>query len=76
MDEHDSSTPNKDCWHSTYGFFASNTTPGPFPDFWVGPGDKANHQHSTHQLCVCGSEEVKRQKPKVHVGGGQVTKIF
>ena len=27
MDERDSSTPNEDCWHSTYGNFASVTRP-------------------------------------------------
>ena len=40
MDERDSSTPNEDCWYSTYGNFCK-WHQAPFPIFWVGPGDEA-----------------------------------
>ena len=40
MDKRDSSTPNEDCWHSTYMEFLQ-VTPYPFPDFWVGPRDES-----------------------------------
>ena len=42
MDECDSSTPDKDCWHSTYGSFCKgDQTLSPI--YWVGPGDKATY---------------------------------
>ena len=39
MDERDSSTPNKDCWHSKYGN-SCEYTKAPFPIVWVGTGDE------------------------------------
>ena len=40
MDEHDSSTQNEDCWHSTYWNFCK-WHKAPFQIVWVGPGDEA-----------------------------------
>ena len=50
MDERDSTTPNKDCWHSTYGNFLQ-VWPGPLPNFWAGPGDKASYLQAFSIFC-------------------------
>ena len=52
MDEHDSSTPNKDCWHSTYRNFCK-WHQAPFPILWVGPGDEAMNQGIEHVPFWC-----------------------
>ena len=51
MDEHDSSTPNEDCWHNMIHLLqtkiadttnARSVTKALFPVFQVVPGDEAN----------------------------------
>ena len=37
-------------------------TPGPFPDFWVGPGDEATDQH------VVKSEIIKHMQEQLKLG--------
>ena len=46
------------------GFFASNTSSGPFPNFWVGPGDKGSSVVPYYELMKTGwgaEDEAKKK---------------
>ena len=57
QDERDFSTPDEDCWHSTYGNFCKGHQALSLI-FWVGPGDKATYMYdgdniATMNILVC-----------------------